>query len=114
VLSLRCCTHDTRVSQLVSTRNIGAELIPIIVGNVINRPEQYDYSRGCVPPGTQSSGGIWACTIRHHKGTFYVTTTFAYTDKKAEDYSQWVNVRALCIIFFSRATKIDMLCMECR
>jgi beta-xylosidase len=62
------------------------------IGNVINRPEQYDYSQGRIRPGTQYSGGIWAPTIRYHDGTFYVITTFVYTEKDWDDYSRWVNV----------------------
>lgn len=37
------------------------------IGNCITRPGQIDYSK------FKDSGGVWAPTIRHHKGRFYVT-----------------------------------------
>ncbi|MDQ6417876.1 glycoside hydrolase family 43 protein [Paenibacillus sp. LHD-117] len=39
------------------------------IGHVLTRPEQLDLSRA------PSSGGIFAPTIREHKGTFYMITT---------------------------------------
>jgi beta-xylosidase len=40
------------------------------VGNVLDRPNQLE-----LPPGTEASHGIFAPTIRHHEGTFYMVTT---------------------------------------
>jgi xylan 1,4-beta-xylosidase len=40
------------------------------IGNVLDRPGQLD-----LPAGTRPSGGIYAPTIRHHDGRFYVITT---------------------------------------
>jgi beta-xylosidase len=40
------------------------------IGNVLDRPAQLD-----LPPGATASGGIYAPTIRHHDGRFYVITT---------------------------------------
>ncbi len=39
------------------------------IGNVLDRMEQIDLT------GTKHSGGIYAPTIRYHKGTFYLITT---------------------------------------
>ena len=41
-----------------------------MIGHVINRPEQLDYSN------ISSTAGIYAPTIRYHNGTFYMITTF--------------------------------------
>lgn len=51
--------------------------------------------------GVRSSGGIYAPTIRHHNGTFYMVTTnvtggghfYVYTDDPADEWSEpvWVN-----------------------
>jgi beta-xylosidase len=62
------------------------------LGNVITRPSQLDYSECRVRPGTQFTGGIWAPTIRHHDGVFYVITTYVQTHKDWDDYSRWHNV----------------------
>jgi xylan 1,4-beta-xylosidase len=40
------------------------------IGNVLDRREQLD-----LPPDTPASGGIYAPTIRHHEGRFYLVTT---------------------------------------
>ena len=40
------------------------------VGNVLDRPSQLE-----LPPETPASGGIYAPTIRHHDGRFYLITT---------------------------------------
>ncbi|WP_341720909.1 glycoside hydrolase family 43 protein [Micromonospora sp. FIMYZ51] len=40
------------------------------IGNVLDRPNQLE-----LPPGTHASGGIFAPTIRHHDGRFYMITT---------------------------------------
>ena len=39
------------------------------IGSAINRPEQLDY-RDC-----DNSEGLWAATIRHHDGRFYIVNT---------------------------------------
>lgn len=41
------------------------------IGHVLDRPEQIDLS------GLDTSDGIWAPTIRHHDGIFYVVSTVA-------------------------------------
>ncbi|MET7459396.1 glycoside hydrolase family 43 protein [Nonomuraea sp. NPDC005501] len=40
------------------------------IGNVLDRPSQLH-----LPPDIPASGGIYAPTIRHHAGTFYLITT---------------------------------------
>jgi xylan 1,4-beta-xylosidase len=40
------------------------------IGNVLDRPSQL-----ALPADTPASGGIYAPTIRHHDGTFYLATT---------------------------------------
>ncbi|MBN6058390.1 glycoside hydrolase family 43 protein [Nonomuraea sp. RK-328] len=40
------------------------------IGNVLDRPAQLD-----LPPETPASAGVYAPTIRHHDGTFYMITT---------------------------------------
>ena len=45
------------------------------VGNVASRPEQVEVADA--PTG----GGVWAPTIRHHDGTFYVIVTIAMSPK---------------------------------
>ena len=40
------------------------------VGNVLDRPEQLR-----LPAGTVSSGGIYAPTLRHHDGRFWLVVT---------------------------------------
>ncbi|MGI5289944.1 glycoside hydrolase family 43 protein [Nonomuraea polychroma] len=40
------------------------------IGNVLDRPAQLD-----LPPEASASGGIYAPTIRHHDGRFYLITT---------------------------------------
>ncbi|SEF80763.1 Beta-xylosidase [Nonomuraea solani] len=40
------------------------------IGNVLDRPEQLR-----LPPETPSSGGVYAPTLRHHDGRFYLITT---------------------------------------
>ncbi|KAI0081569.1 hypothetical protein K474DRAFT_1247208 [Panus rudis PR-1116 ss-1] len=62
------------------------------IGNVVNRPSQIDFSGCRLRPGTQLSGGLWAPTIRHRDGVFYVTTTVVYPDKAYDDFSRWKNV----------------------
>ncbi|MEV4604741.1 glycoside hydrolase family 43 protein [Amycolatopsis sp. NPDC049253] len=40
------------------------------IGNVLDRPGQLSF-----PPGTPSSGGIYAPTLRHHSGRFWLIVT---------------------------------------
>jgi beta-xylosidase len=42
------------------------------VGNVLDRPEQLR-----MPPEIRASHGIWAPTLRHHDGRFYMITTLS-------------------------------------
>ncbi len=46
------------------------------IGNVLDRPSQLH-----LPPGTLASGGIFAPTIRHHDGLFYMITTNVSDDR---------------------------------
>lgn len=59
-----------------------------LASNVLSRPEQL--------PGIQttqaSTDGIWAPTLRHHDGTFYVTTTQVYGTRAYNDSSRWDNI----------------------
>lgn len=60
------------------------------IGNVLSRPSQ-------LPDFTQSNsttGGIWAATIRHHRGMFYVTTTLVLDQLNFTDLARWENVRS--------------------
>ena len=41
------------------------------IGHGIHRPEQLDY-KNC-----ETSEGLWAPSIRYHKGTFYIINTLA-------------------------------------
>ena len=45
------------------------------IGNIASRPEQVEVADA--PTG----GGVWAPTIRHHDGTFYVIVTIAMSPK---------------------------------
>ena len=45
------------------------------IGNVATRPEQIGVENA--PTG----GGVWAPTIRHHDGVFYLIVTIAFSDK---------------------------------
>ncbi|MEQ4722275.1 glycoside hydrolase family 43 protein [Nonomuraea sp. B19D2] len=56
------------------------------IGNILDRPEQLD-----LPPSVRASGGIWAPTLRHHDGLFWMITknvtgrgNFLVTAERAE------------------------------
>ncbi len=54
-----------------------------LIGHVLNRPEQLDLI------GVQSTAGIYAPTIRHHNGVFYMVTTMVAnnrTDRKKGNF----------------------------
>ncbi|EIN10122.1 hypothetical protein PUNSTDRAFT_101826 [Punctularia strigosozonata HHB-11173 SS5] len=58
------------------------------IGNVLAREEQ-------LPELGQEFGftsGIWANTIRHHNGTFYVTTTLVWDKLSQTDPTRWDNL----------------------
>lgn len=57
-------------------------------GNVLSRPEQLP---GLATVNT-TTGGIWACTIRHHDGTFYVVTTLVKDYEPQTSQERWDNV----------------------
>lgn len=69
------------------------------IGHVLTRVEQLNLTK------VRSSGGIYAPTIRHHKGTFYMTTTnvsgggnfYVYTDDPWGEWSDPVYVDQLGI-----------------
>ena len=61
-------------------------------GNVLSRPEQLPELNQI----NQSTGGIWASTIRHHDDTFYVITTLVKDGEPPDTLTRWDNV---CIRF---------------
>ena len=48
------------------------------IGHGIHRPEQLDY-KNC-----ETSEGLWAPSIRYHKGTFYIINTFVSAGREAD------------------------------
>ncbi|KAF8645880.1 hypothetical protein AX16_007538 [Volvariella volvacea WC 439] len=58
------------------------------IGNVLSRPEQLPQLASV----TSATGGIWAPTLRHHNGTFYVTTTLVFDQLAIDDPNRWQNV----------------------
>ncbi|SCV69488.1 BQ2448_2508 [Microbotryum intermedium] len=61
------------------------------IGNVVSRPSQISRLTECeirYPIG----GGLWAPTIRHHGGEFFVTVTLVFPQTKYEDPKRWDNV----------------------
>ncbi|QRV83962.1 glycoside hydrolase family 43 protein [Ceratobasidium sp. AG-Ba] len=63
-----------------------------LIGNVITRPSQLSLTKCTIRPGTKNCGGVWAPTIRHHEGTFYVCATCVFPDKEFSDHSRWENI----------------------
>lgn len=61
------------------------------IGNVITRPSQLSLSKCTIRQGTKNCGGVWAPTIRYHKGVFYVISTCVFPDKEFADHSRWEN-----------------------
>ncbi|KAG8730889.1 hypothetical protein FRC11_005569 [Ceratobasidium sp. 423] len=61
------------------------------IGNVITRPSQLSLAKCTIRQGTRNCGGVWAPTIRHHKGIFYVVATCVFPDKDFADHSRWEN-----------------------
>lgn len=60
----------------------------LFTGNVLSRPEQLPQ----LALVNQTTGGIWAATIREHKGTFYVTTTLVFDGEPQTNPDRWDNV----------------------
>lgn len=58
------------------------------IGNVLSRPSQLPH----FPEANSTTSGIWAATIRHHKGEFYVTTTLVFDGRPVNDTGRWENV----------------------
>ncbi|KDE06476.1 hypothetical protein MVLG_03130 [Microbotryum lychnidis-dioicae p1A1 Lamole] len=61
------------------------------IGNVFSRPSQITQLTECeirYPIG----GGLWAPTIRHHEGEFFVTVTLVFPQMKYEDPKRWDNL----------------------
>ncbi|EJD08131.1 uncharacterized protein FOMMEDRAFT_101567 [Fomitiporia mediterranea MF3/22] len=58
------------------------------IGNVLSRPEQLPTLNTINTP----TGGIWACTIRHREGTFYVTTTLVMDSEPEDSPALWDNL----------------------
>ncbi|KAB5593290.1 hypothetical protein CTheo_3293 [Ceratobasidium theobromae] len=61
------------------------------IGNVITRPGQVSLAKCTIRQGTKNCGGIWAPTIRYHKGTFHVVATCVFPDKEFADHTRWQN-----------------------
>ncbi|EUC57456.1 glycoside hydrolase family 43 protein [Rhizoctonia solani AG-3 Rhs1AP] len=61
------------------------------IGNVITRPSQLSLAKCTIRKGTKNCGGVWAPTIRYHKGTFYVVATCVFPDKDFADHTRWEN-----------------------
>ncbi|KAL5521360.1 hypothetical protein ACEPAG_9285 [Sanghuangporus baumii] len=58
------------------------------IGNVLSRPEQLPE----LSQINQSTGGIWAPTIRYHDGVFYVTTTLVKDGERFDTLTRWDNL----------------------
>ncbi|EKM55564.1 glycoside hydrolase family 43 protein [Phanerochaete carnosa HHB-10118-sp] len=58
------------------------------IGNVLSRPEQLPQ----LAQVNQSTGGIWAATIRHHDEVFYVTTTLVFDGAPQQSPTRWDNL----------------------
>ncbi|GJE90826.1 glycoside hydrolase family 43 protein [Phanerochaete sordida] len=58
------------------------------IGNVLSRPEQLPQ----LALVNQTTGGIWAATIRHHDGVFYVTSTLVFDGAPQLDPTRWDNL----------------------
>ena len=58
------------------------------LGHALNRPEQLPSL--AISNGTTS--GLWAPTLRYHKGTFWVVTTMVHNLLDAFDPARWDNV----------------------
>ncbi|KAH8801380.1 beta-xylosidase [Xylogone sp. PMI_703] len=58
-----------------------------LAGNALHSPTQI--------PGLgtakRATSGIWAPTLRYHKGTFYIVTTMVYDDPPKDDPTRWDN-----------------------
>ncbi|KAI5123809.1 hypothetical protein M0805_009104 [Coniferiporia weirii] len=58
------------------------------IGNVLSRQEQLP----ALSTINTTTGGIWAATIRHHDGTFYVTTTLVKDYEPVGAIEEWDNL----------------------
>ncbi|EJU03837.1 hypothetical protein DACRYDRAFT_105994 [Dacryopinax primogenitus] len=65
------------------------------IGNVVTRDSQLDLTSQSVNNNGESSG-VWAPTIRHHNGLFYVVTTRVDMSKPWEDESRYQNLIWTC------------------
>lgn len=61
---------------------------------MLSRPEQLPE----LALVNQTTGGIWAATIREHKKKFYVTTTLVFDGAPQTAPSRWENVQSLSSI----------------
>ncbi|KAF5320646.1 hypothetical protein D9611_013748 [Ephemerocybe angulata] len=59
-----------------------------LIGHALNRNEQLPR----LAETNRSTSGIWAATLRYHKGTFYVITTLVDDDRPPKDASRWDNI----------------------
>jgi len=58
------------------------------IGNVLTRSTQLpDFVHV-----NDTSGGMWAPTIRYHNGTYYVSTTLVFSNRDPTDSSRWENL----------------------
>lgn len=77
-------------------QRVSSVILPV-AGNVLSRPEQLP-SLALV---NQTTGGIWAATIREHKSIFYVTSTLVFDGAPQLSPSRWDNVRCAQWLFSS-------------
>ena len=73
--------------------------VGLTIGNVLSRPEQLPQ----LALVNQTTGGIWAATIRHHDGVFYVTTTLVFDGAPQLSPSRWDNVWSRFLLRYNDA-----------
>lgn len=57
------------------------------ISTALSRPSQLP----ALATTNRSTGGIWAPTLRHHGGTFYISSTLVFDDLPKNDTSRWDN-----------------------
>ncbi|KAK5131942.1 hypothetical protein LTR08_000454 [Meristemomyces frigidus] len=58
-----------------------------LISNALARPEQLP----ALALTNKSTSGIWAPTLRHHAGVFYILTTLVFDDQPQTNLSRWDN-----------------------
>ena len=59
-----------------------------LISNALNRQEQLP----TLAITNRQTSGIWASTIRHHNGTFYILTTLVFDSEAQGNFSRWDNI----------------------